>query len=177
MGQSFIEDLNAISQRLVSLLINKSLKIATAESCTGGLISQKITDIPGASKIFECGICSYSDNIKRNVLRVNSETLEKYSAVSHQTALEMANNIKYIANADIGISTTGYAGPKQSNPNETVGMVFIGIVYKKFSSTFEFNLTKEIKNLPEDKIRDYIRKKISAEALLLAIKATLDDKI
>ena len=93
-------------KKLVQLLHEKNLKIATAESCTGGLISKMITDVSGASNVFECGICSYSDRIKKNLLNVHRSTLEKYSAVSSQVAIEMAENVRKISNADIGLSTT-----------------------------------------------------------------------
>lgn len=158
---------NNISQKLVSLLISKNIKIATAESCTGGLLSKKITDISGASKIFECGICSYSDDIKNKVLKVNNETLKTFSAVSEKTACEMAQNVRKLAGAEIGVSTTGYAGPLKNNPNETVGLVFVGVSFHNFCSAFKFDLSDELKNIPENEIRNYIREKISNEALNL----------
>lgn len=166
-----------ISENLVSLLIGKNLKLATAESCTGGLLSKKITDISGASKIFECGICSYSDKIKHDILNVNSKTLKNYTAVSEQTAIEMATNIRKLANSDIGVSTTGYAGPQQNNSNETVGLVFIGVSSVNFSSSFKFDLREELKFIPENKIRNYIREKITDEALNLIIDLILEGKI
>lgn len=158
---------NNISQKLVSLLISKNIKIATAESCTGGLLSKKITDISGASKIFECGICSYSDDIKNKVLKVNNEILKTFSAVSENTACEMAQNVRKLAGAEIGVSTTGYAGPLKNNPNETVGLVFVGVSFHNFCSAFKFDLSDELKNIPENEIRNYIREKISNEALNL----------
>ena len=109
---------NNISQKLVSLLISKNIKIATTESCTGGLLSKKITDISGASKIFECGICSYSDKIKNQVLKVNNETLKNFSAVSENTACEMAQNVRKLSGAEVGVSTTGYAGPLKITPTK-----------------------------------------------------------
>lgn len=168
---------NNISQKLVSLLISKNIKIATAESCTGGLLSKKITDISGASKIFECGICSYSDKIKNKVLKVNNETLKTFSAVSEKTACEMAENIRNLAKADIGLSTTGYAGPLKNNPNETIGLVFVGVSFYNFCSAFKFNLSDELKNIPENEIRNYIREKISNEALNLVFNLINDKNL
>ena len=156
-----------ISEKLVSLLISKNLKIATAESCTGGLISKKITDIAGASKIFECGICTYSDKIKHTVLKVRDETLELFTAVSENTACEMADNVRKLANANIGVSTTGYAGPLKNNPNETIGLVFVGVSFDNFISAFKFDLSERLKDIPQDEIRNYIREKVSNEALNL----------
>ena len=168
---------NNISQKLVSLLISKNIKIATAESCTGGLLSKKITDISGASKIFECGICSYSDKIKNELLKVNNETLKLFTAVSEKTACEMAENVRKLSGADVGVSTTGYAGPLKNNPNETVGLIFVGVSFHNFCSAFKFNLSDELKNIPENEIRNYIREKISNEALNLVFNLINDKKL
>lgn len=168
---------NNISQKLVSLLISKNIKIATAESCTGGLLSKKITDISGASKIFECGICSYSDKIKNQVLKVNNETLKTFSAVSENTACEMAQNVRKLSGAEVGVSTTGYAGPLKNNPNETVGLVFVGVSFHNFCSAFKFDLSDELKNIPENEIRNYIREKISNEALNLVFNLITEKEL
>ena len=168
---------NNISQKLVSLLISKNIKIATAESCTGGLLSKKITDISGASKIFECGICSYSDKIKNQVLKVNNETLKTFSAVSENTACEMAQNVRKLSWAEVGVSTTGYAGPLKNNPNETVGLVFVGVSFHNFCSAFKFDLSDELKNIPENEIRNYIREKISNEALNLVFNLITEKEL
>lgn len=167
----------SISEKLVSLLISKNIKIATAESCTGGLLSKKITDISGASKIFECGICSYSDKIKHHVLKVNNETLKNFSAVSEKTACEMAKNIRKLSGADIGVSTTGYAGPLKNNPNETVGLVFVGVSFHNFCSAFKFDLSDQLRTIPENEIRNYIREKISTEALSLVFNLIIEKKL
>ena len=104
-------DMNSIEERVVALLKEKGKKIATAESCTAGYIPKRLTDIPGASEVFECGIVSYSNDIKTKLLGVSPKTLETYGAVSEQTAREMALGAKHVSGADIAISTTGLAGP------------------------------------------------------------------
>ena len=104
-------DMNSIEERVVALLKEKGKKIATAESCTAGYIPKRLTDIPGASEVFECGIVSYSNDIKTKLLGVSPKTLETYGAVSEQTAREMALGAKHVSGADIVISTTGLAGP------------------------------------------------------------------
>lgn len=172
-----MENKNNIPQKLVSLLISKNLKIATAESCTGGLLSKKITDISGASKIFECGICSYSDKIKHNILNVKNETLKLFTSVSQKTACEMAENIRKLSNSDIGLSTTGYAGPLKNNPNETVGLVFVGVSFDNFNSAFKFDLSNQLKSLPQKEIRNYIREEISNEALNLILNLITEKKL
>lgn len=104
-------DMNKIEERVVALLRERGKKIATAESCTAGTLPKRLTDIPGSSEVFECGIVSYSNDIKMKLLGVSPETLDTYGAVSEQTAREMALGAKRVSGADIAISTTGLAGP------------------------------------------------------------------
>lgn len=120
-----------LSQMVVDRLIEKGEKIATAESCTGGSISKRITDVSGASAVFDCGVCSYGNNIKNKVLGVNQETLETVGAVSPQTAMEMALGVRNLANSHYGIATTGIAGPTGGTKEKPVGLVYIGISSQK----------------------------------------------
>ena len=120
-----------LSQMVVDRLIEKGEKIATAESCTGGSISKRITDVSGASAVFDCGVCSYGNNIKNKVLGVNQETLETVGAVSPQTAVEMALGVRNLANSHYGIATTGIAGPTGGTKEKPVGLVYIGISSQK----------------------------------------------
>ncbi|MBE6787050.1 MAG: CinA family protein [Ruminococcaceae bacterium] len=117
------------AEELVNLLKQKNLKIATAESCTGGMISTYITAVSGASGVFEMGITSYSNRIKNKILKVNADTLETQGAVSFETAKQMAQNIREISGADIGVSVTGVAGPA-SQEGRPVGTVFVGFSFK-----------------------------------------------
>ena len=119
-----------IQEVLVLALKRKHLKIATAESLTGGMISKMITEVSGSSAVLECGICSYSNRIKHEILGVSMETLEKYSEYSAQTACEMADGVRKLSGADIGISTTGIAGPGGGSEKKPVGLVYIGISSK-----------------------------------------------
>ncbi len=109
-----------------ALLENKK-KLATAESCTGGLIAQKITSVSGASGCFDCGVVTYSNEQKHKILGVSEDTLKTFGAVSEQTALEMCKGVKKLANADFGISVTGIAGPTGGTTEKPVGTVWIGI--------------------------------------------------
>ncbi len=112
------------------LLQEKQLKIAQAESCTGGLLSKYITDQPGASAVFECGVVSYSGAIKSKVLGVSEETLQVHGEVSRETALEMAKGIRKVAQSDIGIGITGIAGPDGGTPAKPVGLVYFAVAYR-----------------------------------------------
>ena len=115
--------LNKISDKLKNL----KLSIATAESCTGGLLAHSLTNISGSSEYFDRGIISYSNQAKQELLGVSEKTLQEYGAVSKQTAKAMAIRIKDKSNVDIGISTTGIAGPTGGTKEKPVGLVYIGI--------------------------------------------------
>jgi len=112
--------------RVVKLLSLSNKSIATAESCTGGLISELITSVPGASGVFEFGVCSYSNRIKHDVLGVDNRILDEFTEVSVQTAMAMAEGMRRISGADIAVSVTGIAGPGGGTPEKPVGTVFIG---------------------------------------------------
>ena len=114
------------AERLVGLLKEKGLTAATAESCTGGMIAEAITSIPGASGVFHCGIVAYSNEIKERVLGVKAETIARFSAVSDETAAEMAAGARKVSGADIGVSVTGNAGPEPSE-GKPVGEVWIAV--------------------------------------------------
>lgn len=116
-----------IEKIVCEVLIEKKKKIATAESCTGGLIAQKITSVSGASGCFDCGVVTYSNEQKHKILGVSEVTLKTFGAVSEQTALEMCKGVKKLANADVGISVTGIAGPTGGTKEKPVGTVWIGI--------------------------------------------------
>ncbi len=112
---------------VAELLINKKMTISTSESCTGGLLAGTLIEYPGISSVFMDGVVSYSNESKMYRLGVKEETLEKYGAVSHETAAEMAKGIAETAGTNIGISTTGIAGPGGGSPEKPVGLVYVGI--------------------------------------------------
>lgn len=154
----FISELNsnnicieALPEMLVNTLKEKELKIATAESCTGGLISKMITDVSGASSVFDCGVCSYANNIKEKVLGVSPADLEAKGAVSEEVAKQMAKGVRDLSGADIGISTTGIAGPTGGTDLKPVGTVYIGVATMDKNYAVLANLAT--KNATRDKIR------------------------
>ncbi|MCD6448113.1 MAG: CinA family protein [Thermoplasmata archaeon] len=114
-------------EKIAELLKEKKLWVATAESCTGGLIAHKLTNIPGSSEYFKGGIVAYSNEVKMKVLGVKEETLKKYGAVSEQTAKEMANGVRNLLGVDVAIATTGIAGPGGGTATKPVGLVYAGI--------------------------------------------------
>ncbi len=112
---------------VVSRLSSKNLQIATAESCTGGMLASYITSISGSSNVFEYGIISYANRIKQSELDVPTEDLIKFGAVSEQVAISMADSVRIKSNADLGISTTGIAGPTGGTKEKPVGTVHIAV--------------------------------------------------
>ncbi len=124
-------DTDSIEETVVALLKEKHETVAFAESCTGGLCGKRITDISGASEIFHCGVISYSNEIKHKVLGVKQETLDKYTAVSEETAKEMAQGVKALSGATYGVSITGYAGP---GDEQEVGLIYIAVASEKETS-------------------------------------------
>ena len=124
-----------------SLLIKNRKTIATAESCTGGLIGDRLTNISGSSLYYKGGIVAYSNSVKEKTIGVKKETLDSAGSVSEETALEMARGIRNKLNADIGLSTTGIAGPKGGTKEKPVGLVYIAISYDRGEKVYRFVFT------------------------------------
>ena len=123
------------------LLIKNRKTIATAESCTGGLIGDRLTNISGSSLYYKGGIVAYSNSVKEKTIGVNKETLDSAGSVSEETALEMARGIRNKLDADIGLSTTGIAGPKGGTKEKPVGLVYIAISYDRGEKVYRFTFT------------------------------------
>ncbi len=120
----------AIESAIGKILEEKKLRIAVAESCTGGLLANRITNVSGSSNYFECGVVSYSNNSKSYLLKVPEKLIKKHGAVSQQVALAMAKGARVISGADIGIAITGIAGPTGGTPSKPVGTVHIALSSK-----------------------------------------------
>ena len=119
------------SEKLIRLLKKKKLKISFAESCTGGLMSSVITSNSGSSSIFKLALITYSNESKQKILKVPKNIIKQYGAVSSQCCLSMVNNLSKISNSQINVSITGIAGPKGGSKEKPVGLVYIGIKFKK----------------------------------------------
>ena len=111
---------------LINLLTKKKLKVSVAESCTGGLLASSITSVSGASKVFNLGLVTYSNQAKIKFLKVNKNIIKKYGAVSHECCFAMVKNLSRISKANINVSITGIAGPKGGTKQKPVGLVYIG---------------------------------------------------
>lgn len=122
-------ELIALGEKVVEKFKNENLTLSTAESCTGGWLSKIITEVSGSSEIFMGGVCSYSNDIKHNVLGVKEETLKNFGAVSEETAREMSCGIVKLMNTSVGVGITGIAGPTSDNTKKPVGLIYISITY------------------------------------------------
>jgi nicotinamide-nucleotide amidase len=114
-------------KNLVKILTKKKLKISFAESCTGGMLASELTSISGASKVFNLGLVTYSNQAKISVLKVNKSIIQKYGAVSPQCCQAMVKNLAKISKAQINVSITGIAGPNGGTKKKPVGLVYIGV--------------------------------------------------
>ena len=150
-----------LSQKIVSILRKKKLKISFAESCTGGLLSSSITSINGSSKVFNLGLVTYSNQSKINILKVPKKILIKHGVVSYETCLSMVKNLGKISKTNISVSITGIAGPNGGTKQKPVGLVFIGI--KKGNK----KLVK--KHLFKNKKRIFIQRTAVKKALYLIL--------
>ncbi|GAA0110563.1 competence/damage-inducible protein A [Clostridium tertium] len=157
-GETSLE--NVVSE----ILCNNKLSVSTAESCTGGMIAASLISYPGISDVFKEGAVTYSNESKMKRLGVSKETLDRYGAVSEETAREMAIGIAREANTDISISTTGIAGPGGGTDEKPVGLVYIGVFIKGKVVVNKFNFTGN---------RERIRRKTTMNALNILRKELL----
>jgi nicotinamide-nucleotide amidase len=136
-------DSDEIEATVGKMLSSENLTLGTAESCTGGFLAHKITSIPGSSEYFLGGVISYDNTVKVNTLGVKQETLDAYGAVSEETAIEMARGIRRIMNTDVGVATTGIAGPGGGTPEKPVGSVWIACDFQGTVQTKKLQLWKD----------------------------------
>lgn len=136
-----------LQTEIVRRLTERKQTVATAESCTGGLIAKLITDVPGSSAVFPGGVVSYSNEIKRNFLGVKEETLMEYGAVSHKVAIQMAEGVRHKMGANWGIGITGIAGPGGGSPEKPVGLVYLAISSRARSKVLKFNIEGNRENV------------------------------
>lgn len=159
----YSEENKTLEQVAAELLMKNNLTLSTAESCTGGLVSQTLTNIPGISKVFMGGAVTYSNEAKEEYLGVKKETLIKYGAVSRETAYEMAEGIRKRLKTDIGVSVTGIAGPDGGTPEKPVGLVYIGLSSEQGTITKELRLTgsrNRIRTITALNVFDMIRRHV-----------------
>ncbi len=154
----------SLEETLVRLLQREKKKISFAESCTGGLCVKRITDVSGASEVIEGSIVTYANRIKEEFVSVSEKTIESETEVSSQAALEMARGVRKLFSSDIGVSTTGYAGPTGGSEEKPVGTVFVGISAQDCENVLELHIGNGLAK------RDYVRYVAASNAIYSAIK-------
>ena len=156
-------DVGTIENAVVKALHESGLTLSAAESCTGGLIAKRVTDISGCSDVFFGGCVTYTNDVKQRLIGVSAKTLEKYGAVSEQTAREMARGVRLATGSDIGVSATGIAGPTGGTPETPVGTVFIGISTRNGEEVRKLSLSPM-------RSREYIRLASATNAFDMVLK-------
>lgn len=146
---SYVIETGKVEDKTAQLLLEKNITIAVAESLTGGLVASRLINYPGISNVFKEGFITYSNEAKMNTLHVNRDTLEKYGAVSEETAKEMAYGAANVAGTDVGVSTTGIAGPDGGSEEKPVGLAYVCVYYKG-----KFKINKIISTGTRETIRD-----------------------
>ncbi len=149
------------NKKIISSLRRKKLKIAIAESCTGGMLSSVITSVSGSSKVFTMGLVTYSNQAKTGLLKVPKKIIKKFGAVSVQCCLAMVNNLSKISKSKVCVSITGIAGPKGGSKQKPVGLVYIGIRVGKRVIVNKCNF--------KNKGRTYIQKQTVKKSLHLLL--------
>ncbi|QSX05268.1 competence/damage-inducible protein A [Sedimentibacter sp. zth1] len=158
---AFVLSSDSVEHDICKKIVNRNVTISTAESCTGGMIASKLVSYPGISKVFKEGFVTYSREAKINILGVNKSTIDKYTEVSEEVAKEMAFNVTKISNADIGIATTGIAGPTGGTDDKPVGLVYLCVYYNN-----QYFVTKKV----YFGARDTVREQASLHALEMVRK-------
>lgn len=151
-------------EEIVQKLTEKGLTLTTAESCTGGWIAKRLTDVSGASAVFHGGAVTYSNRLKSEWLGVKEETLRQFGAVSEQTAREMAEGARKFAKADLAVAVTGIAGPNSDDTNKPVGLVYIalasehGVTVEKYENQFTENVRENNRTASADNALELVRR-------------------
>ena len=152
----------SLNNKIISIIKRKKIKLAIAESCTGGMLSGAITSVSGSSKVFTMGLVTYSNQAKTNILKVPPKIIKRYGAVSVQCCLAMVNNLNKISKSKVCVSITGIAGPKGGSKQKPVGLVYIGIRVKKKVVVNKCNF--------KNKGRDHIQRQTVKKTLNLLLK-------
>ena len=158
-------DVNGLEFAVVEQLKKAGQKVALAESCTGGLIARRITDVPGASDVFECGVVSYANEVKEKLLGVRRETLERFTEVSRECAAEMAQGVRRLSGAAFGVSVTGFAGPGPAPDGRPAGLIYVGLDSANGTAVRELNTGRG-----GEGSREYNRTVAASNALHMVLK-------
>ncbi len=157
--------LDMVTQRVVKYMKGKGLTLSVAESCTGGMLSERITAVSGASEIYKGGVCSYSEEIKQRVLGVKAQTLSEFSVYSPQVASQMSQGVMELMGTDASVGITGIAGPSGGSDEKPVGTVYVSVRFRDMEKVRDLRLYKEYERLDRESVRTLAAQK-SLEMLL-----------
>ena len=152
-AESLPESLDIVAGRVVKYILARGVTLSTAESCTGGMLAECITSVPGASGAFAGGVVSYSEDVKMKVLGVKKETLDAYTVYSAETASEMSRGVMELMGTDAAAAVTGIAGPGGGTAERPVGTVFVSVRYKNREEVRDLRLYEEYEGLDRGSIR------------------------
>ena len=152
-NKSVTEGLDIVAERVVKYIITSGVTLSTAESCTGGMLAERITSIAGASAVFAGGVVSYSEDVKENVLGVKRETLDKHTVYSAEVASEMSRGVMELMTTEAAVAVTGIAGPSGGTKERPVGTVFVSVRYKDREEVKDLRLYEEYESLDRELIR------------------------
>ena len=152
----------SLNKKIILLIKRKKMKLAIAESCTGGMLSSAITSVSGSSKVFTMGLITYSNQAKMGILKISQKILKNYGAVSIQCCLAMVNNLSKVSKSKVSVSITGIAGPKGGSKLKPVGLVYIGIKIGKKVVVNKCNF--------KNRSRAYIQRQTVKKSLNLLLK-------
>lgn len=147
------KSIDMVTKSVVKYMLDKHIRLCTAESCTGGMVSESITSVSGASGMFLGGICSYTEEVKKRILGVSEKTLEKYTVYSEQTASEMSLGAMKLFGAEAAIGITGIAGPSGEIKDKPVGSVYVSVRNKEHEIVRNLKLYKDYENADRNEIR------------------------
>ena len=159
-----------LEQQLGQVLKEKKLTISTAESCTGGLVSSRLTDISGSSDYIKLNFVTYANQAKHDILGVTFETLDNFGAVSEECAYEMANGLQKVTGCDIALCTTGIAGPTGGTKDKPVGLMYTSAKFNGITTVKKIKIDSSLSRID-------IKKRFADEALKLALSVLEDNRL
>ena len=175
-NKAVTETIDNVAEAVVSYLMQKSITLSVAESCTGGMLSEAVTSVSGASKVYLGGVCSYTEEMKMQVLGVKEETLEKYTVYSGQVASEMSRGVMELTGSVASVGITGIAGPDGGTDDKPVGTVYVSVRFGDREAVRDLMLYKECEKADRKTIRQLTTVKALEMLMTLVEQCESEDK-
>ena len=175
-NKAVTETIDNVAEAVVSYLMQKSITLSVAESCTGGMLSEAVTSVSGASKVYLGGVCSYTEEMKMQVLGVKEETLEKYTVYSGQVASEMSRGVMELSGSVASVGITGIAGPDGGTDDKPVGTVYVSVRFGDRETVRDLMLYKECEKADRKTIRQLTTVKALEMLMTLVEQCESEDK-